>query len=204
MTLDAKVASYSANLKKAYETAKFGDDPARAREDFEDVLKLVSAEYRPVLVIDDTEHFVRQGEDGVDADSVRNLFHNGIRALAELERIDLVIASHPRYDEVEAVGEVTSRFGFRRVDVATLSPESENPGLGSILQRRLDRHGVDANVAEVIAADVVSQLETVYFLREHDLRQVLDLAAQAAGVAAAEDAQQIERRHLQPLLDGLH
>lgn len=202
-TIDAKVVSYSAGLKEAYETAKFGDDPARAREDFEDVLQLVSVEHRPVIVIDDTEHFVGRGVDGVDAESVSNLFDHAVRTLADLQRVDVVIAMHPRYEEVDAVREVTDRFGFLRVDVPSLPAERQAPGLGAILQRRLERHNIDAALDDVVAPETLQQLETVYFLKAHDLRQVLDLAARAATAAYRDAAERVERRHLQPLLEGL-
>lgn len=200
--LDARLVSYSAGLKEAYETAKFGDDPARARQDFEDVLTVVSREHRPVIVIDDTEHFVRPGPEGeVDAESVANLFDHAIRTLADLRQVDLVVATHPRYEAVDAVREVTGRFDFTRIDVPTLRADREDPGLTGILQKRLERHHVAASVADVVAPETVSQLETVYFLNGHDLRQVLDLAARAATVAHRDGAPRIERRHLQPLID---
>jgi hypothetical protein len=204
VTLDAKVMSYSAGLKEAYGTAKFGEDPARARQDFEDVLKLVSAAYRPVVVIDDTEHFVHRGVNGgVDAESVSNLFHHAVRALAELDQVDVIIAIHPKYRDVPALQEVTSRFGFLPVDVPALRPDSDTPGLAAILTRRLERHGIQIAVTDVIAEQVISQLEGYYFTNAHDLRAVLDLATEAAAAAAADDAQRIEPRHLQPLLDAL-
>lgn len=203
VTVDARVVSYSAGLKEAYETAKFGDDPARARQDFEDVVQLVSAEHRPVIVIDDTEHFVRRGADGVDADSIGNLFHHAIRTLAALKRVDVIVAMHPRYDEVATVHEVIQRFGFLRVDVPSLAAERDDPGLAAILQRRLDRHNIGAAISDVVTAETIGQLESVYFLRDHDLRQVLDLAAQAATAAYRDGAERVERRHLQPLLDGM-
>jgi Cdc6-like AAA superfamily ATPase len=201
-TIDAKVFSYSAELKEAYETAKFGDDPTRARQDFEDVLTLVSKEHRPVILIDDTEHFVHRGADGgVDVDSVSNLFHHGIRALAELQRVDVIVAIHPRYQDVPAVQEVGSRFGFEAIDVPALRADSDKPGLSEILAKRLARHGIEVAIGDVVSPEVVSQLEAHYFANDHDLRAVLELAAGAASRAVDDAAERIEPRHLQPLLD---
>lgn len=201
-TLDAKFVSYALALTEAYETAKFGENPARARDDFEDVLRLVSQDYRPVIIIDDTEHFVHSGAaGGVDTASVTNLFHHGIRALAELQLVDLVIAIHPKYQEVEAVQEVSSRFGFSEIAVPALRADSDEPGLSAILSRRLLRNGIETELGDVVSPEVVSQLEAHYFANAHDLRTVLDLAAEAARRAFADDAQRIEPRHLQPLLD---
>jgi hypothetical protein len=200
--IDAKVISYEAELKEAYETAKFGDDPARARQDFEDVLTLVSKDNRPVIVIDDTEHFVRRGADGgVDIESVSNLFHHGVRALAELQKVDVVVAIHPKYEHVAAVHEVGSRFGFDAIEVPALRADSDDPGLSEILAKRLARHGLEVSLGDVVGPEVVSQLEACYFANDHDLRAVLDLAAGAATAAAAAGDQRIEPRHLQPLLD---
>jgi hypothetical protein len=201
-TLDAKVVSYSLGLKEAYETAKFGDNPARAREDFEDVLRLVSDEYRPVVVIDDTEHFVRPGPDGVEAESVANLFDHAIRSLAEARSVDVVVAMHPRYEEVDVVGDVVRRFAFRRIDVPSLAADAERSGLSVILARRLAHHGIDGALDDFVAPETVAQLESAYFLKDHNLRQVLDLAADASAAALTEGAARVEPRHLQPLLDA--
>jgi Cdc6-like AAA superfamily ATPase len=204
LTLDAKVMSYSAGLKEAYETAKFGQDPARAREDFEDVLKLVSADYRPVIVVDDTEHFVHRGaEGGVDVESVSNLFHHAVRSLAELQRVDLVVAIHPKYREVEAVVNVARRFGFVEIEVPALRADSDNAGLTEILNRRLRHHRIETAVGDLISVEVVRQLEGHYFASGHDLRAVLDLAADSAAAAVTAGHTRVQPRHLQPLLDRL-
>jgi antitoxin component HigA of HigAB toxin-antitoxin module len=202
VTLDAKVISYSAGLKEAYEQAKFGEDPARARQDFEDVLTLVSKDYRPVIVIDDTEHFVhRDAVGGVDIESVTNLFHHAVRTLAELQRVDLVVAIHPKYREVQAVADVADRFGFVEIEVPALRVDRDDAGLTEILARRLRHHNIETPVAELVGVEVIRQLEAHYFATGHDLRVVLDLAADAAAAAVADGQQRIEPRHLQPLLD---
>jgi Cdc6-like AAA superfamily ATPase len=201
--LTAPVVSYEAALKEAYETEHFGDDPARAREDFEDVLRWVAREHRPVIVIDDTEHFVGVRDGEVDAESVHNLYHHAIRSLAELQTLDLVVAVHPAYEDVDVVADVHARFGFRRVDVPALPDDSDGSALGLILQRRLDRHDLEAQVADVVEPSALVLLEAVYFLREHDLRVVLDLAADAATAASRDGAERIATRHVQPLLDAL-
>lgn len=194
--------SYSLGLKQAYETTKFGTDAVRAREDFEDVLTYVSAEHRPVVVIDDTEHFVHRGADGgVDVESVTNLFHNGIRALAELQKVDVVVAIHPKYRDVPEVQDVGERFGFISVEVPALRAESDTPGLAEILGKRIERYNVNAALGEVMGPEALCQLEGMYFANGHDLRKALDLAAGAAARAWDEGAARVEPRHLQPLLD---
>jgi hypothetical protein len=116
--------------------------------------------------------------------------------------VDVVVAIHPKYRDVPAVAEVISRFGFLAVHVPALRPDSDSPGLAAILTRRLQRHGIDTPVTELVSGHVISQLEAHYFTSDHDLRAVLDLAATAADAAAREPgATMIEPRHLQPLLD---
>jgi Cdc6-like AAA superfamily ATPase len=201
--IQAPVVGYEAALKEAYETEHFGDHPARAREDFEDVLRWVAREHRPVIVIDDTEHFVGVRDGEVDAASVHNLYHHAIRSLAELDTLDLVVAVHPAYEDVDMVKDVHDRFGFQRVDVPALPDDSDGSALGRILQRRLDRHDLTVQVADVVEATALILLEGVYFLRAHDLRLVLDLAADAATAANRDGVQRIATRHVQPLLDAL-
>lgn len=200
--LNAPVVSYTAGLKEAYETAKFGDNPARAREDFEDVLLLVGKDHRPVIVIDDTEHFVTAQAGSVEVDSVHNLYNNAIRSLAEIESVDLVVAMNPRYEQVDVVSEVARRFAFSTVTVPALPADSDEPRLAAILQRRLDRHEIAVRVAEVVDGQALAQIEAVYFANEHDLRDVLDLAADAATSAVRDGALRISSRHVKSLLDA--
>jgi hypothetical protein len=58
-------------------------------------------------------------------------------------------------------------------------------------------------VADVVEPSALVLLEAVYFLREHDLRVVLDLAADAATAASRDGAERIATRHVQPLLEAL-
>lgn len=155
-----------------------------------------------MLVIDDTEHFASAQDGEIDAESIHNLYHHAVRALAEMQQLDLVIAVHPRFEEVEVLGEVTSRFGFSRVEVPSLPARSDDSGLAVILQRRLARSEIDARVADLIDADALAQLEGLDFFIDHDLRVVLDLAADAAQAAVADGDHRIGRRHVQPLLDA--
>jgi hypothetical protein len=110
--LAAPVVSYTAGLREAYETIGLGQNAARVRHDLEDVLARVStAGYRPVLILDDTEKFVSPGRDGkLDEASIENLYHHGVRLLGELH-VDLVVAMHPRFEEVDRVKEVIDRLG---------------------------------------------------------------------------------------------
>lgn len=199
--LTAPVASYSANLKQAYDTLDFGQNSARVRHDLEDVIAQVSrAGYRPVLVLDDTEKFVSPGPDGkVDAESVENLYHHGVRVLGELA-VDLVVAMHPRFQEIDRVGEVIERLAMPRLEVPELPAHAEPPALGLVLARRMERDGIRAELSAVIAPDAVEDLQVLYHERDQDLRSVLRLAHQAAGHALRDDAQTIMARHIREVV----
>jgi Cdc6-like AAA superfamily ATPase len=201
--LSAPVASYSVALTEAYRQEKFGDNPIRARDDFEDVVRLVARDYRPVIVIDDTEHFVNAADGRVDRVSVRNLYHHAIRALAELDQLDIIVAVHPAYEDVDAVIEVSERFAFRRVEVPALAVDRDEPAIAAILQRRLDRNGLRVRAEDVVDAGALAQLAGAYFLGGHDLRTVLNVADAAASAAHREGAARIAPRHVQPVLDQL-
>jgi Cdc6-like AAA superfamily ATPase len=195
-SLGALGLGYTVALKDAFSALKLGDNPARAREDFRDIVRLISRDHRPVVVIDDTEHFVAQRDGEVQASSVHNLFHHAIRALAEVNEIDLVVAMHPLYRDVAAVKDVCDRFGFREVAAAELPADREESALGMILQKRLDRRDIDVSVPEVVDAIALTQLESVYFFNRHDLREVLDLADAAARIADQDGAARVKLRHV--------
>jgi hypothetical protein len=63
-SITTPVFSYQASLAEAFASQTFGRDPARVRNDFEDILEAVTREYRAVIVIDDTDHFAASGAGG--------------------------------------------------------------------------------------------------------------------------------------------
>lgn len=193
--LNPPMVSYSANLREAYETHGFGQSAARVRRDLEDVIRQVRvAGHRPVVVLDDTEKFVSPGEDGkLDAESVENLYHHGVRVLGEFD-VDLVVAMHPRFEEVDRVIEVIERLAMSRIDVPELPADAEPPPIRAILQRRMERDGVRATLDEVVAGGAVEDLQVLYHERDRDLRSILKLAHAAAGLAAERESTAIEAR----------
>ena len=199
--VDAQVVSYSANVREAYESLDFGQNAARARNDLEDVLSQVSAAgYRPVLILDDTEKFVSPGPTGkIDVGSVANLYHHGVRALGELD-LDLVVATHPRFEEVEHVRKVSERLAMPRVDVPELPADSDTPALRRILERRLERGDVEVALDTVITPTAVEELQVLYHDRDCDLRSVLKLAHSAAAAAIDRDAETIEAKDVRHIL----
>jgi len=192
---NAQIVSYSVDIRQAYETLGFGRNPARLRQDLEDVLAQVcAASYRPVLVLDDTEKFVSPGANGtIETASVANLYHHGVRVLGELD-LDLVIATHPRFEEVDHVREVCDRLAIPRVAVPELPADSETPGLTRILKRRLERGNVVVELDTVISPAAVEELQVLYHERDCDLRSVLKTAHDAAGAAINRQAEAIEAR----------
>lgn len=199
--LTAPVVSYSVTLKEAYRTLEFGQNAARVRHDLEDVIRTVSdAGYRPVLVIDDTEKFVSPGPHGeIEAGSIDNLYHHGVRVLGELP-IDLVVAMHPRFEEVPRVREVIERLAMSRLDVPELPAETEEPALRKILVRRMERDSVEGQLESVIDPEAVEDLQVLYHERDRDLRSVLRLAHRAAGHALNRSAAVISARDIREVV----
>lgn len=203
--LTAPVVSYSAALKEAYETVGFGQNAARVRHDLEDVLTQISgAGYRPVLVLDDTEKFVSPGSGGkLDEASVENLYHHGVRVLGELN-VDLVVAMHPRFEEVARVAEVVERLGMPRIDVPELPADADDPALARILERRMQRDGIDGALETVIERGAVDELQVLYHERDRDLRSVLKLAHDATGHALGREASAVAARDVRAVVATSH
>lgn len=202
--LTAPVVSYSANLKEAYETARFGQNAARVRQDLVDVLShVVEAGYRPVLILDDTEKFVSPAPDGkLDEASVENLYHHGVRVLGELP-VDLIVAMHPRFEAVDRVREVIERLGMPRIDVPELPADADEPALTRILERRLQRDGIDAALETVIDRAAIEELQVLYHERDRDMRSVLKLAHSVAAHAIGRGSTVIEARDIRAVVAGL-
>jgi hypothetical protein len=199
--LTAPLVSYSAAVREAYETAEFGQNAAQVRHDLEDVLAAVAgAGYRPVLVIDDTEKFVGPGPDGqLDAVAVEHLYHHGVRVLGELA-VDLVVAMHPRFEQVPRVVEVIERLAMGRIGVAELPADADAPALARILERRLERDGIHARLDEVIESAAVEELQVLYHERDRDMRSVLKLAHAAAGHALNRGAPAVAPRDVRAVV----
>lgn len=199
--LNAPVVSYSVGLKEAYDQLEFGQNAAQVRHDLEDVLAHVSrAGYRPVLVLDDTEKFVSPGPHGtIDEQSVENLYHHGVRVLGELQ-VDLVVAMHPRFEEVDRVREVIDRLVMPRLEVPELPADAEEPALRRILARRMERDGLNDDLDDVVDHDGVEDLQVLYHERDRDLRSVLRLAHLAAEHALARDATTITARDVREVV----
>jgi hypothetical protein len=195
------LASYSLQIEETFRSFTSGDNPARVRQNLEDVLAAVrAAGHRPVLVLDDTEKFVMPAPtEEVDEEAIANLYGNGVRALAELE-IDLVVAAHPRFEAVDQVTAVTTRFGFERIECPLLPPESEPVALAVILARRLKKAGLDLELGAVIEPEAVAALQVLYHGLDSDLRSALTAAHDAVGHAIGREAGTVEARDVRAVI----
>jgi len=162
--------------------------------------QVTRAGYRPVLVLDDTEKFVSPGVDGkLDASSIENLYHHGVRVLGELP-VDLVVAMHPRFAAVDRVSEVIERLEMPRIDVPELPADVDEPALSQILRRRMQRDGVDVELETVIERAAIEELQVLYHDRDRDLRSVLKVAHAAAGHALGRGATTIRPRDVRAVV----
>jgi AAA ATPase-like protein len=198
--MNAPVVSYQLEVKEAVDAFRF-DTAALAdlEHNLADVLQAIrAAGHRPVVVIDDTDRYARRGDDGgLDTDSIRALFENGVPPIAKVD-VDLVIAVHPRYDDVPAYRQIFSRYGFTSIAVPELpvTGRLEPRPLARVLARRMERAGLDADVGTVISAPAIAALESLYVDHASDLRHVLNVASAAATEACDTDAEVIEDVHV--------
>jgi hypothetical protein len=201
-SITAPVFAYQASLQEAFKSLTFERDAASVRTDFEDVLHEVARGYRPVIIIDDTDHFAASGPDGkLDVEAISNLYHHGVRTLAEFDELDVIVAIQPRFQRVEHVTDVERRYNFEAIHTATLAADKDEITLWLVLDRRLRNANIDATVEELVHPQALAELQGVYFTVSHDFRRVLECADEAAQLAVAEKADQIAPRHVQHVLE---
>jgi hypothetical protein len=194
--------SYQAQLAEAFTTTTFGRDSPQVRNDFQDIVREVARDYRPVIVIDDTDHFA--GVDGqFDEAAISNLYHHGIRTLCEFDDppLDVVVAIQPVFRSVQSVKDVEERFGFLTVEAPRL-PVDDDVGLTHVLARRLRAASVETPLEELFTPEAIAQLQSAYFIQRHYLRWVLDRAQRACELARDGGAGRVAPRHVQRTLDG--
>ena len=193
--------SYQAELKEPVETFKTATTPTQLREHLNDVLaRIVAAGFRPLVVIDDTDRFARLDASGKpQVDSIHNLLTNAVHVLCEAEPpIDVIVAVHPRYADVEAYDETRVRFGFAVYETPRLPVEDgrKPPPIAAILKRRLQRRGIESDVADIVADEALVALEAVYVERHGNMREVLRVAQAACLKADAAGAATLAAEHV--------
>jgi hypothetical protein len=193
--------SYQAELKEPVEMFKIATTSTELREHLNDVLRrIVAAGFRPLVVIDDTDRFARLDSDGKpQVDSIHDLLTNAVQVLCEAEPpIDVVVAVHPRYDDVDAYEETVARFGFTVHETPQLPVEQDRqpPPIAAILERRLRRHGIETEVADLVEENALIALEAVYVERAANMREVLRVAQSACLKAVAAGASRLGAQHV--------
>jgi Cdc6-like AAA superfamily ATPase len=193
--------SYQAELKEPVETFKTATTPTQLREHLNDILaRIAAAGFRPLVVIDDTDRFARLDADGrPQVESIYKLLTNAVHVLCEAEPpIDVIVAVHPRYADVDAYEETRVRFGFTVHETPRLPVEDriDPPPLAAILERRLRRHRIEEDIAGLIDREALIALEAVYVEREGNMREVLRVAQAACLQADADGAAVLGAQHV--------
>ena len=196
---DAKVVkvTYQEALQRAYEQRTYGQDPARSRQELEDVLTIIRAEHvRPVVVIDDTDKFAVPRPAGVDADAVDGLFSNGVRVLDDL-RVDYVVAAHPRFIGVSGYDAAAGKFLRTRLEIPWF--DLERRPLSAILAKHLRAHGIEADPDAIVSETALAALWGLYS-SEQNLRDTLEVAHRAARRADDRRGETIEDKDVSAAL----
>jgi hypothetical protein len=190
-------ASYQGALEEAHTERTFGKNPAQARQDLEDILKVMRQHgARPVVVIDDTDRFVdpsdgtREHEATVDA-----LFNNAVRLLDQL-RLDFVVAVHPRFRGTSGYEMATTKLLRTRLNIPFLEHTEDMNPIGKVLNKHLRAHEIDTPVDEMMSVQAGASLYGAYATNGQDIRDVLAIAQQAATRAQDAEASRIEAQHV--------
>lgn len=189
--------------KAASETLTVPTSPEERRELLVDHLDLASKAATLLVIVDDTDKFASADADGaIEVDSIANLFLNGVGFLME-RPIALVVAVHPRYDEVPQFAEIAARGGFVTVDAPVLPADTEHLALEAVLRRRLEHAGLhDLAVSDLYSGQALAALQATYFLQgNHDLRTLLRRCQGAAARALEVGADRVDHTHVQHVLD---
>jgi hypothetical protein len=107
--------SYQAEIKEPVHTFKTAVGPTELRApERRGRADRGRRPYRPLVVIDDTDRFARLDSDGgLQTDSIQKLLTNAVHVLCEVEpRIDVIVAVHPRYEDVPGYDATGPRFRF--------------------------------------------------------------------------------------------
>ncbi|MDQ3849562.1 MAG: hypothetical protein M3296_02960 [Actinomycetota bacterium] len=136
-------------------------------------------ELEPLLVIDDSDRWLRGGEPRVDL--VGAFFGRVVRELAELE-VGFAVAIHEHYLELPEYRETTPGLLNARVDVPKLTSEEQ---LAAILDRRIRAFTGEGGSSDVFDPEALARLWQFYRVEaNHSLRKTLQIAHTALTDAA--------------------
>jgi hypothetical protein len=187
-----------ADLRKiAGETLDHGPDPAVILAGLQ---RLLDAFWRlgrcPVLIVEDTDHW------GGERELADAFFDQTARALGRLDAVTMVQAQ-TAYTELDGYRRVRETF---TTEIQLPAPPDPRSALISILQRRIDGVGVDAQAADVIDGPGLDMLRDAYLDsvengRAGDVRHVLVVARTALELAVESDlAKTVTVGHVQEAL----
>jgi len=143
-------------------------------------------ELRPVLVIDDSDRWLRRGEPRPDI--VGAFFGRIVRELAELET-GLAIAVHEHYLQLGEYRSNTVGVINTRIDVPKLTEEGQ---LACILDHRVQLVEEGGNAAAILDADGLARLWRFYADEcGQSLRKTLQIAHTALSEAARSEAERV-------------
>lgn len=143
-------------------------------------------ELQPVLIIDDSDRWLRRGEPRLDI--VGAFFGRIVRTLAELET-SLTIAVHENYLDLAEYRDNTVGVINTRIDVPALTEKDQ---LARILDHRVQVVGVDDGSADIFTADGLARLWRFYKAEcGCSLRKTLQIAHTALSEAARDQADRV-------------
>jgi hypothetical protein len=151
------------------------------------LMRLIRAiELQPVLIIDDSDRWLRRGEPRPDI--VGAFFGRIVRELAELET-SLAIAVHEHYISLDEYRDNTVGVINTRIDVPELTDEGQ---LARILDHRVQVMSAGEGSAEILDADGLARLWQFYAGEcGRSLRKTLQIAHTALGEAARAEADRV-------------
>jgi hypothetical protein len=149
-----------------------------------------TVELTPVLVIDDSDRWLRRGEPRPDI--VAAFFGRIVRELANFA-LGFTVAVHERYLELDEYRESTVGILNTRIDVPSLTDGDQ---LVRILDHRVELHATGHSTLEVFDVAALQRL-WVFYLGEADLslRKTLQIAH-----TALSDALRVEQEQIGPAL----
>jgi hypothetical protein len=143
-------------------------------------------ELQPVLIIDDSDRWLRRGEPRPDI--VGAFFGRIVRELAELET-SLAIAVHEHYISLDEYRDNTVGVINTRIDVPELTEEGQ---LTRILDHRVQVMGGGEGSAEILDAEGLARLWQFYADEcGRSLRKTLQIAHTALSEAARAEADHV-------------
>lgn len=153
----------------------------------------------PVLIMEDTDAWLR-GPGAGDADVADAFFSRNLARIAREFEITLIVAAHDTYVGTAGYERAREVMAGEVVVPALCSPQE---AIRTILQRRIDRAQVDAEVVDVFEDAAIARLEAEYD-RNHSIRRVLRVAHDALDTAGPAFPDRLAGGHIRSAAIGEH